>query len=109
MWKLNRYPFDLAKLYAWSSAVQRIAAVRVVPAALPHLPAFSGVTSLKYWGNSGCVKSLTLPSHLSFPQIGNAGPDCAAATPPVVAAPSAATAAAAAILARNISLSSQLV
>ena len=33
-----------AKLYAVSRLPQRMAAVRVVPAALPHLPAFSGVT-----------------------------------------------------------------
>ena len=44
-----------------------MAAVRVVPAALPHLPAFSGVTWLKYWVNRGRVNSLTLPSHLSSP------------------------------------------
>ncbi len=43
-------------------------------AALPHLPAFSGVTSLKYCVNSGRVSSLTLPSHLSFPNTGNACP-----------------------------------
>src|SRR3954466_15084404 len=76
MWKLNSALFALAKLYAWSSAVQRIAAVRVVPAALPHLPAFSGVTSLNHCVNDGRVKSLTLPSHLSLPYSGN----CASAS-----------------------------
>ena len=50
-----------------SEAEKPITAVRVVPAALPHLPAFSGVISLKYCVNSGFVSSLTPPSHLSLP------------------------------------------
>ena len=45
-----------------------MAAVRVVPAALPHLPAFSGVTWLKYCVNSGRVSSLTLPEPLVLPE-----------------------------------------
>src|SRR3954464_5557192 len=90
-WKLNFKPFVLAKVYAWSSAVQRIAAVRVVPAALPHLPAFSGVTSLNHCVNEGRVKSLTLPSHLSLPYSGKPGADCASPSPgPREVAPSAA-------------------
>src|SRR3954465_1307607 len=75
-WKLNLKPLVLAKVYAWSSAVQRIGAVRVVPAALPHLPAFSGVTSSNHCVNEGRVSSLTLPSHLSLPYSGN----CASAS-----------------------------
>src|SRR3954471_19609491 len=69
-----------------------MAAVRVVPAALPHLPAFSGVTSLKYCVNSGRVSSLTLPSHLSFPKTGNACPAAPDGTTKRAAATTAATA-----------------
>src|SRR3954447_22621717 len=86
-WKLNFKPFVLAKVYAWSSAVQRIAAVRVVPAALPHFPAFSGVTSLNHCVNEGRVNSLTLPSHLSLPYSGKPGSDCASASGVASAAP----------------------
>src|SRR6476659_10052264 len=69
-----------------------MAAVRVVPAALPHLPAFSGVTWLKYCVNSGRVSSLTLPSHLSFPSTGNACPAAPDGTTRRAAATTAATA-----------------
>ena len=63
---MNGKPLALAAATAWSSWFQRIAAVRVVPAATPHLPPFSGVTWLKYCVNSGRVNSLMLPSHLSL-------------------------------------------
>src|SRR4051812_7681391 len=99
MWKLNRYPFDFANVYAWSSWVKRIAAVRVVPAALPHLPAFSGMTWLKYCANSGWVYSFAAPRNLSLPRSGNPVWACADAAPT-----SAATAMASVTLLLNIPL-----